>query len=167
MLVMMMSKSMKEKKITIIGIGNTLYQDEGVGVHIIPYLEKLFKQDTMIEIIEGSTDGMKLLGPVEDSSHLIVIDAINAGKEGGTIITLIDDEIPAYYGVKMSIHQLGFQEVLFASKLRERYPEHIVMFGMQPTSLDFGIGLSTVNAEKLPQLVDLITTQVKQWRDAS
>lgn len=155
---------MNEKKITIIGIGNTLYQDEGIGVHVIPYLEELFEKDTMIEIIEGSTDGMRLLGPVEDSSHLIVIDAINAGKDEGTIITLLDDEIPAYYGVKMSIHQLGFQEVLFASKLRERYPEHIVMFGMQPSSLEFGIGLSAVNAEKLPQLINLVAAQVEHWR---
>lgn len=168
MLVMMMkNRSQKEMKITILGIGNTLYQDEGVGVHILPLLEERFKEDALVEIIEGSTDGMRLLGPVEDSSHLIVIDAINAGKEGGTIITLIGDEIPAYYGIKMSIHQLGFQEVLFAAKLRERYPKNIVMFGMQPTSLELGIELSSNNADRLSELADHIAVQVKQWRDAS
>ncbi|WP_210365061.1 HyaD/HybD family hydrogenase maturation endopeptidase [Bacillus sp. REN3] len=156
-----------ERKITIIGIGNTLYQDEGVGVHILPLLEEKFRNDSMVEIIEGSTDGMRLLGPVEDSSHLIIIDAINAGKEGGAIITLIGEDIPAYYGVKMSIHQLGFQEVLFAAKLRERYPKHIVMFGMQPTSLELGIELSQVNAGRLQQLADKVEDQVRQWRDAS
>lgn len=160
-----MKSNLDTMKITILGIGNTLYHDEGVGVHILPFLEERLSDYNNVEIIEGSTDGMRLLGPVEDSSHLIVIDAINAGKEGGTIISLIDDEIPAYYGIKMSIHQLGFQEVLFAAKLRERYPEQIVMFGMQPSSLEFGIGLSEMNASKVPELVDLIINQVNQWSE--
>ena len=67
----------------------------------------------------------------------------------------------------MSIHQLGFQEVLFAAKLRERYPKNIVMFGMQPTSLELGIELSSNNADRLSELADHIAVQVKQWRDAS
>lgn len=162
-----MKNRQRDKKITILGIGNTLYHDEGVGVHILPFLEERFNGDPMVEIIEGSTDGMRLLGPVEDASHLIVIDAINAGKPGGSIISLIGDEIPAYYGIKMSIHQLGFQEVLFAAKLRERYPDHIVMYGMQPTSLEFGLGLSDANAERLPELLDKIEAQVNKWREAS
>lgn len=155
-----------EKKITILGIGNTLFQDEGVGIHILPILENMFRDDQSIEIVEGLTDGMKLLGPVEDSENLIVIDAINAGVKGGTIITLEGEQIPAYFGVKMSIHQLGFQEVLFAAKLRERYPKKIIMFGMQPSSLELGIELSPVNQQKLQDLADLVGCQVKQWRDA-
>jgi hydrogenase maturation protease len=155
-----------DKKITILGIGNTLFQDEGVGIHVLPLLEEMFQGDPTIEIVEGLTDGMKLLGPVEDASHLIVIDAINAGVKGGELITLVGDEIPAYFGIKMSIHQLGFQEVLFAAKLRDRYPEHIVMFGMQPCALELGLELTEVNQSKLPELADLVGRQVKQWRDA-
>ncbi|HEY2421092.1 MAG TPA: hydrogenase maturation protease, partial [Neobacillus sp.] len=88
------------QKITILGIGNTLFSDEGVGIHLLPILENALKDYENIEIIEGLTDGMKLLGPVEDAENLIIIDAINAGKEGGTIITLQGDEIPAYFGIK-------------------------------------------------------------------
>lgn len=155
-----------DKKITILGIGNTLFQDEGVGIHVLPLLEEMFQGDPDIEIVEGLTDGMKLLGPVEDANYLIVIDAINAGVKGGELITLVGDEIPAYFGIKMSIHQLGFQEVLFAAKLRDRYPEHIVMFGMQPCTLELGLELTEVNQSKLPELADLVGRQVKQWRDA-
>lgn len=108
-----------------------------------------------------------MLGPVEDAEYLIVIDAINAGKQGGTLITLVDEQIPAYFGIKMSIHQMGFQEVLLAAKLRERYPKHIVMFGMQPSSLELGVQLTEINQEKLPDLVDLVKSQINQWRDAS
>ncbi|WML40263.1 HyaD/HybD family hydrogenase maturation endopeptidase [Neobacillus sp. OS1-2] len=156
-----------DKKITILGIGNTLFSDEGVGIHLLPILEKAFKDDENIEIIEGLTDGMKLLGPVEDAENLIIIDAINAGKEGGTIIKLEAEEIPAYFGIKMSVHQLGFQEVLLAAKMRERYPKEIIMFGMQPSSLQLGIGLTETNQSKLEELATVVVNHVNSWRIVS
>jgi hydrogenase maturation protease len=162
-----MNNNSSDKKITILGIGNTIFSDEGVGVHVLPLLEEKFRGDSNIEIIEGSTDGMKLLGPVEDTDYLIVIDAINAGKHGGTIITLEGAEIPAYFGIKMSIHQLGFQEVLFAAKLRERYPKNIVMIGMQPSSLELGVDLTELNQSMLPNLAEAVQQQVMLWREAS
>ncbi|MBO0958269.1 HyaD/HybD family hydrogenase maturation endopeptidase [Neobacillus sp. MM2021_6] len=156
-----------DKKITILGIGNTLFSDEGVGIHILPILEKSFMDDENIEIIEGLTDGMKLLGPVEDAENLIIIDAINAGKEGGTIIKLEGEEIPAYFGIKMSVHQLGFQEVLLAAKMRERYPKEIIMLGMQPSSLQLGIGLTETNQSKLEELASVVVNHVNSWRNVS
>lgn len=152
------------KSITILGIGNTLYSDEGIGVHALYALEEKFGTDNQVELFDGSTDGMSLLGPVEDTDYLIVIDAINAGKEGGTILELRGNDIPAYYGIKMSIHQLGFQEVLLAAKLRERFPKNIVMIGMQPTSLELGVGLSEVNEAQLPELLKKIEEQVNEWK---
>lgn len=157
----------ENQKITILGIGNTLFADEGVGIYLLPLLEEALKEVENIEIIEGLTDGMKLLGPIEDAENLIIIDAINAGKVPGTIITLVGDEIPAYFGIKMSVHQMGFQEVLFAAKMRERYPEQIVMFGMQPTSLQLGVGLTETNQNKLPELAKVVLDQVKRWRDVT
>ncbi|NRD80475.1 HyaD/HybD family hydrogenase maturation endopeptidase [Bacillus sp. BRMEA1] len=150
-------------KITILGIGNTLFSDESVGIHLLPLLESALQDYENVEIIEGMTDGMKLLGPVEDAENLIIIDAINAGKEGGTIMKLEGEEIPAYFGIKMSIHQLGFQEVLLAAKMRERYPKQVVMFGMQPSSLDLGVELTKTNQEKLGDLAKEVIDQVNCW----
>ncbi|MEH7437107.1 HyaD/HybD family hydrogenase maturation endopeptidase [Neobacillus drentensis] len=156
-----------ESKITILGIGNTLFSDEGVGIHLLPLLEEALKEVDQVEIIEGLTDGMRLLGPVEEAENLIIIDAINAGKEGGTIISLVGEEIPAYFGIKMSIHQLGFQEVLLAAKMRDRYPKQIVMFGMQPTSLELGVELTETNRQKLGELANAVIEQVHNWRNVS
>ena len=152
-------------QITILGIGNTLYTDEGLGVHALAALQEKFGMDKQVELVDGSTDGMSLLGPVEDTDYLIVIDAINAGKDGGHIIELHGNDIPAYYGIKMSIHQLGFQEVLLAAKLREKYPKNIVMIGMQPTSLELGIGLSETNEAQLPEMFKLVEQQVNKWKN--
>jgi hydrogenase maturation protease len=156
-----------QQKITILGIGNSLFSDEGVGIHVLPLLEDALKDYENVEIIEGLTDGMKLLGPVEDAEYLIIIDAINAGKEGGTIMKLEGDDIPAYFGIKMSIHQLGFQEVLLAAKMRERYPKQIIMFGMQPTSLELGVELTETNKKRLGELAQVVINQVKRWSNAS
>ncbi len=149
--------------IKIIGIGNMLYSDEGVGVHVIPSLEEMFENYPQVEVIEGSTDGIRLLEPVEATNHLIIIDAINAGKEPGTLITLINRELPIYFGIKMSIHQLGFQEVLGMALLRERLPENMVMFGLQPASLKLGMELSEEIKQQLPLLIKAVKQQVDEW----
>lgn len=157
----------QSKKIHIIGIGNTLYSDEGVGVHLLPFLEDALSNYSHVEIIEGATDGMKLLEPVEEADYLIVIDAINAGKPVGELITIRNEEIPQYFGIKMSIHQVGFQEVLFAARLQERLPEEMVMFGIQPESLELGIELSAVVKKRLPELVAMVVEQVNCWSEPS
>lgn len=157
----------RTKKMTVLGIGNTLYSDEGVGVHILPMLREMFKEykEESLEIIEGATDGMRLLGPVEDTDYLIIIDAINAGKEPGTIITVKNNDIPAYFGVKMSIHQVGFQEVLFAARIRERLPRQMIMFGIQPESLELGVELTNTVQSKLIELAAMIKEQVEVWSE--
>lgn len=155
----------KTKQIKIIGIGNTLYSDEGVGVHLLPYLEEALGGFDNIELIEGATDGMRLLEPVEEADYLIIIDAINAGKPGGELITIRNEEIPKYYGVKMSVHQVGFQEVLFAADLQGRTPEDMVMFGIQPASLELGLELSETVKSKVPELVASIVEQVRKWSE--
>lgn len=153
------------KNIKVIGIGNTLYSDEGVGVHLIPHLEQALAGFKHVEIIEGATDGMKLLEPVEEADYLIIIDAINAGKPAGELIIIRDDEIPRYYGVKMSVHQIGFQEVLLAADLQERLPKEMVMFGIQPASLELGLELSEIVQAKLPELISIIVDQVHKWSE--
>ncbi|CEG27554.1 HyaD/HybD family hydrogenase maturation endopeptidase [Bacillus sp. B-jedd] len=158
---------MKNKKITILGIGNTLFSDEGVGIHVLPLLQEMLSDVDDIDIVEGLTDGMKLLGPVEEAENLLIIDAINAGKPGGEIVVLDGEEVPAYFGIKMSVHQLGFQEVLFAAKLRDRYPKNIAMIGMQPTSLQLGIGLTEQNLSMVPKLLEAIEEQIEKWRDSA
>ncbi|MCF6092735.1 HyaD/HybD family hydrogenase maturation endopeptidase [Microaerobacter geothermalis] len=153
-----------ENKITILGIGNPLFTDEGVGVHTLSPLRKVFADQDDIEIIDGGTDGLRLLGPVEETDYLLIIDAINAGKEPGTLITLEGEEIPKYLGVKMSFHQLGFQEVLAMAKFRGSLPKEMFMCGIQPKSLEWGAEMTETVAKQLPKLVEMVVDKVKQWR---
>ncbi|WP_100487221.1 Ni/Fe-hydrogenase, b-type cytochrome subunit [Sporolactobacillus pectinivorans] len=153
------------RKITVLGIGNALYTDEGLGVQILPRLESALKGVADIEFIDGTTEGMQLLGPVEATQALIVIDAINAGKEPGTCIKLEKKQIPSFNGIKMSVHQIGFQEVLSAAQLRDRLPEKMVMIGIQPASLELGTEMSPTVQSAIPGLIKQVKKQIHEWRD--
>lgn len=157
----------KAEKITILGIGNTLYADEGVGIHLLPKLQETLSDVENIEYIDGSTEGMQLLGPVEGTDALIVIDAIDAGKAPGEVITVEKDQIPSFNGIKMSVHQIGFQEVVSAAGLRDRLPERMVLIGIQPDSLELGSELSETVRQKLPELIARVKKQIAEWREPS
>ena len=151
------------KTVTVLGIGNVLYSDEGLGVHVLPELRKALSNREQVEIIEGATDGLRLLEPVEEAEYLIVIDAINAEAQPGTLIVLKDDEIPAFFSRKLSVHQLGFHEVLQAAKLRDKWPKEVKLFGLQPASLAFGIGMSEEVKQAIPALIDAVVEQIDRW----
>jgi Ni/Fe-hydrogenase 1 B-type cytochrome subunit len=153
------------EKITILGVGNTLYSDEGLGIHVLPRLEQALRDLPNLEFVDGTTEGMQLLAPVEATNALIVVDAINAGRQPGTPIELKKDEIPAFNGIKMSVHQIGLQEVLSAAQLRDRLPQKMVMFGIQPASLKIGTEMSSTVEQAIPELIGRIRKQIADWRE--
>lgn len=152
------------EKITILGIGNTLYSDEGIGVYALPLLEKALADVPNLEFVDGSTEGMQLLAPVENTQALIILDAINANVKPGTIIRLEKAQIPSFNGIKMSVHQIGFQEVVSAAQLRERVPKKMVLFGIQPASLELGTELTDTARASIAILTNKVKRQISDWR---
>ena len=158
----MMNQS--EKPIKIIGLGNYLYRDEGLGIHVLPDIIRMFEEDPDVEVIEGSTDGLRLLEPIEQARGLLVIDAIADHRVPGSVIVLEDDDIPKYFSLKMSMHQLGFQEVLQVAALKDCYPEKISIVGIQPESLVMGTELTDTIDQAVPELKECIQEKVIQWK---
>lgn len=152
---------MAKRKI-ILGIGNLLNRDEGVGVHAVRALQTKNALDGW-EIVDGGTLGLNLLPLVEESSHLIVLDAIDRQQEPGTLIELARDEIPLFNAIKMSQHQLLFQEVLALAHVRGHLPAHLVLLGIQPADLDIGVELSPLVARALPQLLTRVAQIAGEW----
>ncbi len=77
---------------------------------------------------------------VEECSHLLILDAVNAGKQPGTVIELEKEQIPLYTGINLSQHQTTFQEVLGLAKIRGLLPEHLHLVGIQPLDISIGLG---------------------------
>ena len=92
-----------------------------------------------------------------------MVDAVNFGKEPGYIGVLRNEEIPAFFGVKASLHHLGLTDVLAAAQLLDMRPEEICLIGIQPQTIALGLELSELIQEKLGILVDRIVSQLEAW----
>jgi len=156
--------NIERRKPVVLGLGNPLFQDEGLGIHVIYELMKgqLAEQ---AELIDGGTDGLALLNTVEEAQQLLVIDAIDGGLAPGTIKRWQGDQIKLSAGSKISPHQLGFQEVLALAKMRGKMPSQMVLIGVQPRSLDWGTRLTAVTALTVPQIMDMVRKQIDTWTE--
>jgi hydrogenase maturation protease len=148
----------------VLGLGNTLNRDEGLGVHAVRALEtRLGKSARQVEFLDGGVLGLNLLPWVEECSHLLVLDAINACQQPGTLIELKREEIPLYSGIKLSDHQVTFQEVLGLAAFRGCLPSELYMIGIQPADLAVGTELSPTVLATLPQMIEQAIKILQEW----
>jgi hydrogenase maturation protease len=147
---------------TLLGLGSILMQDEGVGVHAIRYIREQY--DTPgVEIVDGGTSGLDLLPYIENRDRLLVVDAVNFGEEPGYLGVLRNDEVPAFFGVKASLHHLGLVDVLAAAQLLDLAPREICLIGIQPQTISLGLELSELIQGRLGGLVDRVIEELEAW----
>lgn len=148
----------------ILGVGNLLMSDEGVGVHVIQRLVAGYQLPEEVQVLDGGTLGMDLLYYLEGVQNLLLIDAVQARKEPGTLIRLEGDDVPAFMSIKISPHQLGVPDMLAAAKLKgDCYPERIVLWGVQPELMEIGLELSPTVASQVETIIDNILEQLQVW----
>jgi len=147
-------------KIVILGVGNLLLSDEGVGIHVVNELMKM-SLPPEISVVEGGTDGFGLLNIITGADRLIVIDAVKGSGPPGALYRFDLDEVrncPS--GFKTSVHQIGILEVLELSKLMGKKP-HTTVIGIEPKSLEMGMELSPEVRSKIPRVIELILDILK------
>ena len=147
--------------ILIIGMGNVLMQDEGVGVRAVEELESRYIIPDGVMVMDGGTTGTELLSPMRNRTHLIVADAVNTGAKPGTLIRLVDDEVPAFFQTKISNHQLGLSDLLALLQISGDAPKHVTIIGMVPHYLENKLGLSAEAESGLPEMVDMLTGELR------
>lgn len=128
--------------ILIIGMGNVLMQDEGVGVRAVEELEQRYIIPGGVQVVDGGTTGMELFEPMRRARCLIVADAVNTGAPRGTLVRIANEEIPAFFQTKLSNHQLGLSDLLALLTLKGETPEQVTIVGMVPHSLENRLGLT-------------------------
>src|SRR4030043_1068944 len=147
-------------KIVILGVGNILLSDEGVGVHVANELIKT-KLPPEVSVVEGGTDGFRLLNVITEADRLIVIDAVRGGAEPGSIYRFdIDDVRNCPSGFKTSVHQIGILEVIDLSELIGKKP-HTTIIGIEPKSLEMGMELTPEIKSTIPRIIELIFEELK------
>ena len=149
--------------IAVFGIGNILLSDDGVGVHAVNRLIDEYDFPESVELIDGGTKGLDLLPLFENRDKVLIIDAANFKKEPGTIDTVVGDKIPAFLSSKLSVHQIGLPDMLFAAKLMEIMPAEICLVGIQPESMATSIELSGAISDKMRDFLEIILRKLREW----
>jgi len=147
----------------VLGIGNILNRDEGIGVRILEELRRRVAAAPGLELVDGGVMGLSLLPLVEDCEHLLVLDAIDAGEPSGSMIELAGDDIRLFTGIKMSEHQITFQEVLGLAMIRDKLPGHLYLLGVQPADVSIGLELSPEVAAMIPPLIARTAAVLDRW----
>lgn len=147
-------------KTVIIGVGNLIMGDEGIGIHVVKELqaENKFSQD--VEIIDGGTSSFELQLFIEKSEKIIIIDAIKGKKKPGTIYKLSPEKLKRNSSSVTSLHQLNFLHVLELSKMRGYNPK-VIIYGIEPEKVELSLELSDNIKSMLPKVVKLINEEVE------
>ncbi|MDD5368771.1 MAG: hydrogenase maturation protease [Anaerolineaceae bacterium] len=152
-----------DRRCVVLGLGNLLLRDEGFGIALLHSLEARLGPLAGVEFIDGGVMGLDLLPLVEACRYLLVLDAVNAGQAPATLVELGRDELPLFSGIRLSQHQVGFQDVLGLASLRDQLPEFLHLVGIQPVEVEPGEGLSPLAAQRIPEAVDRAMIVLKSW----
>ena len=148
------------KNILVIGMGNVLMQDEGVGVRAVEELENQYVIPACVKVVDGGTAGMELFDPIRNCEKLIVADAVNTGGAYGALERIANDQVPAFFQTKLSNHQLGLSDLLGLLKLKGETPEHVAIIGMVPHSLEQKLGLTPEAEAGLDAMVEMLVVEL-------
>ncbi|MDA8086969.1 MAG: HyaD/HybD family hydrogenase maturation endopeptidase [Nitrospiraceae bacterium] len=149
--------------ISVLGIGNLLMSDEGVGVHAIRALDEGYRFPGDVRLIDGGTMGLDLLFYIEGTRRLLIIDAVNADLPPATVKLYEGRQVPAALCQKFSVHQIGLQDLLFAMDITGSAPEEICLAGVQPSKVEMGLELSAPVGAAMPALVAAVLGKLEDW----
>jgi hydrogenase maturation protease len=150
----------------VLGIGNLLRSDDGLGVYAIQSLQHDARvtvgAHAGVMLLDGGTQGLSLMAHISGFTRLLVIDAVDVGEAPGTLVRFEGTALDGLPG-KASVHQLGFADLIIAMKLLGESPAEVVVLGAQPLSTDWGAELTPRLQQAFPLLLDVVLEQLETW----
>jgi hydrogenase maturation protease len=150
-------------KVAVLGVGNILLKDEGIGVRAVEVLRERYTFPESVELIDGGTMGLDLLPFIEGKERILILDAVNVEKPPGTLVTIEGDDIPKFLSMKLSVHQIGLPDMLSAAKFMDIMPNDLCLIGMQPKTMETGYGLSDDIEDKIDILIERALEKLDEW----
>jgi len=136
--------------------------DDGLGLAALDALRG-FRFEPEVELVDGGTWGMNLLGLIEDAGRLLLLDAIHAGRPAGSLVVLRDEELPRYLFTKVSPHQVDLREVLAVAEFRGTLPSETVAVGLEPRRVEMSDSLTPLARSRLPLVVRAALGILAEW----
>ena len=148
---------------TVLGIGNVILRDEGLGVRVVEYLDARYEFPDSVQLVDGGTLGIELTQYVTGTRRLLVIDSINGGREPGTLFTIRGADVMAHFQDKLSAHEVGIQDLLALLSVTGREIPEIAVVGAQPYEVEAGVGLTEPMMKVFPRVADRAMDILKSW----
>lgn len=153
--------------VLVLGIGNTLLADDGIGVLIAQEVAKRFQGDARITVCDGGTVGLALLPEIEDHEHLIVLDSARTGADPGAVCVVEDEAMDRLLaGIKKTAHEVQVSDLLAAAHLTGRMPKHRALVGVEPVEIGWGETPSAPVAAAIPTAMAAVDRLLEGWLDA-
>jgi hydrogenase maturation protease len=150
----------------VIGVGNTLLQDDGFGGHVAEAL--LADSADGLHVIDGGTIGLALLPLVEAAASLVLVDAAELGAPAGTVRVFRDREIDVHLsGKRRSVHEVAILDLLAAAEIRGRRPARCALVAVQPSCTDWGVEPTAPVRDAIPRACAAIQELARSWRHES
>ena len=154
---------MADRPTVVIGLGNPLMTDDGVGLALLAGLQARGPFQPEPLFVDGGTWGMNLLPTIEDAKRVLFLDAVNFGAPPGTAVLLERHRLPRWLGLKLSPHQIDLKEVLALAELRGHLPAEAVVVGIQPDKVEMGSELSPAAGAGIEAALDLAVGMLERW----
>ncbi|VTY43851.1 HyaD/HybD family hydrogenase maturation endopeptidase [Veillonella atypica] len=152
-----------ENSVVVLGVGNILLTDEGLGVHVVEDLKANYTFTPQISLIDGGTMGMELLTYMRGMKKILLIDAVNGGEAPGTIYEFPHRELEQYFTDHISVHEVGMQDILRIRAIQENPLEDAIVIGVEPESLDVGFEPSAPVQKALPEVKERVLRVLREW----
>ena len=149
--------------ILVLGLGNLVMTDDALGSRMVAELEKRYLYPESVTLLDGGTLGLDLLPRLEGVDKLLVIDALQMGAAPGELFRLEGDEVPRAFANKLSVHQMGLQDLLAVAELQGHLPEKLVVWGAQSASIEMGIEMSPALVAAVEPLIAEIVSELAEW----
>ncbi|MCF7804442.1 MAG: HyaD/HybD family hydrogenase maturation endopeptidase [Candidatus Marinimicrobia bacterium] len=149
--------------ILVLGVGNLLMQDEGVGIHAIRALEERYQFEPAVDLVDGGTAGLELIDKLDGREKVLIVDAVDFDLAPGSIVKLGNGQVQSQLKEKMSLHHLGLTDVLSAAELLDIRPPAIHLIGVQPDSMEVALELSPKMRSVFPQVLEAVVAQLGEW----
>ena len=146
------------KDTVIIGIGNILLKDDGVGVHVIKQLENENLPST-IELVDGGTSTLDTVSYFLEYNKVIIVDCLKAGYKSGTIYKINPEEIKNYKTENLSIHEVQILDVVKMANMLGKFPE-VVIFGIEPEEICLDTEMTESIKKKIPEVMKYIKAEL-------
>jgi hydrogenase maturation protease len=146
----------------VLGVGNVLLKDEGVGIHALEELRRRFVFGADVELLDGGTAGVELLRYLDGKDHVVVMDAIAGGQPPGTVVRVEGEDVPRRFHIRISPHQIGLSDVLATALITDSMPGEMVLFGIEPKDMTTGLELTPEIEAGLDKLVGVVVDELRR-----